>query len=320
MSQYDKYGNCLMAMNAEELAEPLTGLGSVTVVNRHHDKHYDQYIGRGTVFGNPYKMADSSDAERDRVIQKHKILLDQNMQDNHTHLYQGVMDLAKRVAKGEHLKIGCSCKPKACHGDYLAEVIFNKATELANLDAEFTRLVKEKLILEPKVTIVGSRETPPEILSFIAKLSRALQEKACIRVRTGDAKGADAAAASCGLDLEMWKALHADDPNCEGDYAYELAAKYHPYLHRCNAYVKKLHARNVFQVLGAKPQSNPDPSVALMCWTPDGCETHTTRNRNTGGTGTAISIADKYDVPVFNLKNPNRINEFYDHLENLGLL
>jgi len=40
----------------------------------------------------------------------------------------------------------------------------------------------------------------------------------------------------------------------------------------------------------------------LICWTPDGCESHRYRNRETGGTGTAISIADYHNIKIYNLQ------------------
>jgi len=43
-------------------------------------------------------------------------------------------------------------------------------------------------------------------------------------------------------------------------------------------------------------------SEFLICWTPDGCINHKDRSIKTGGTGTAISIADYYKIPIYNLK------------------
>jgi len=86
--------------------------------------------------------------------------------------------------------------------------------------------------------------------------------------------------------------------------AMEIAEKFHPAWNRCSSYAKKLHARNAFQVLGRNLNK---PSSFLICWTPDGCISHKTRSIKTGGTGTAISIADHYNVPVFNLNRPDHI-------------
>ena len=51
-----------------------------------------------------------------------------------------------------------------------------------------------------------------------------------------------------------------------------------------------MHSRNCHQILGYDLQS---PVDAVVCWTPDG--------NVVGGTATAIRIALKYNIPVFNL-------------------
>jgi hypothetical protein len=80
----------------------------------------------------------------------------------------------------------------------------------------------------------------------------------------------------------------------------QIAGELHPAWNRCSLYAKRLHGRNSFQVLG---KSLDRPSDMLICWTPDGCESHAGRSIKTGGTGTAISIANKYGTPIYNLKN-----------------
>jgi len=79
------------------------------VVNRHYES-YTKYIGRGTKFGNNYRIG--PDGTREEVIAKHK-------KDffNNPKLQEAVWD----ELKGE--RIGCSCKPQACHGDTYVEYI-----------------------------------------------------------------------------------------------------------------------------------------------------------------------------------------------------
>lgn len=141
-------------------------------------------------------------------------------------------------------------------------------------------------------TGVGSRETPQEILSIMTRIARCLKDRGYI-LRSGGAIGADSAFAA-GADgaVEVWRPEHATD------LAQEIASKYHPVWGRLNPYVRKLHGRNVFQVLGYDLST---PSEFLICWTPDGCTSHAQRSIKTGGTGTAISIASAYGVTVSNL-------------------
>lgn len=74
-------------------------------------------------------------------------------------------------------------------------------------------------------------------------------------------------------------------------------------------FAQGLHTRNVFQVLGVRLTR---PSEFLLCWTPDGAEN--TTGKHTGGTGTAIRIANRFGVPVFNLKNEDCIERLKSFL------
>jgi len=69
-----------------------------------------------------------------------------------------------------------------------------------------------------------------------------------------------------------------------------IASEVHPAWDRCNEWARGMHSRNCHQILGYDLQS---PVDAVICWTPDGAVV--------GGTGTAIRISMKYDIPVFNL-------------------
>lgn len=83
-----------------------------TVVNLKREP-YDVYIGRGSMWGNPFKMA--AEADRERVIQAYKKYLKEAILRGEI----SVLDL--KALKGKRL--GCYCKPKACHGDILAEIV-----------------------------------------------------------------------------------------------------------------------------------------------------------------------------------------------------
>ena len=76
----------------------------------------------------------------------------------------------------------------------------------------------------------------------------------------------------------------------------------HPAWQACSDYAKALHTRNVFQVLGS---TLDNPSRFVLCWTPDGAEYGHETSRETGGTGTAIRIADLFGIPVFNVARPD---------------
>ena len=69
-----------------------------------------------------------------------------------------------------------------------------------------------------------------------------------------------------------------------------IASEVHPAWDRCNEWARVMHSRNCHQILGYDLQS---PVDAVICWTPNG--------KIQGGTATAVRIALKYNIPVFNL-------------------
>lgn len=143
-------------------------------------------------------------------------------------------------------------------------------------------------------TGVGSRDTPENILNLMKLMAIFLRSLGFI-LRSGGAKGADSAFESgAGNQKEIYYAKDATQESMN------LAARYHPVFNKLSEYVQKLHGRNAFQVLGRDLKT---PSNFLVCWTKDGCLTHKTRSSNTGGTGTAISIASENDIMVYNLAN-----------------
>lgn len=81
------------------------------VVNRHLEQ-YTVYIGRGTIWGNPYYIG--RDGTREEVIEKYREYAKNNE------------EILSNLHKLEGQVLGCSCKPKLCHGDVLIEMLENK--------------------------------------------------------------------------------------------------------------------------------------------------------------------------------------------------
>ena len=153
--------------------------------------------------------------------------------------------------------------------------------------------VLQELILY--YTGVGSRDTPPDILILMEAIARKMASFG-FWLRSGGAIGADSAfERGAGMNKQIF---YANDATAQ---AMAIAAKFHPKWNRCSPFARKLHGRNAFQILG--PNLN-DPTQYCICWTPDGCISHATRQYATGGTGTAISIADYYKVLIVNLAIP----------------
>lgn len=72
-----------------------------------------EYIGRGSYWGNPYSMYEEGD-EREEVIRKYKYDFDYEKFPN-----KEKSEVYKLAGK----RLGCFCKPQACHGDILADYL-----------------------------------------------------------------------------------------------------------------------------------------------------------------------------------------------------
>lgn len=169
---------------------------------------------------------------------------------------------------------------------------------------------------------IGSRQTPFGVLSQMVTMGEVFASLGfCLR--SGAADGADAAFEK-GCDhvkgekeiFLPWKGFndHSSDKYEVNDEALAYASKIHPVWDRLTGPVKRLHARNVFQVLGEELDT---PSTFLVCWTPDGCERSEDRTQETGGSATAIAVASKNGIPVYNLANPGRIEKMWYDLEHI---
>ena len=161
-------------------------------------------------------------------------------------------------------------------------------------------------------TGIGSRQTPPAVLDKMRKIAARLAARGYI-LRSGAAEGADSAfEAGSGEQKEIylpWKGFGGSasqlfDLQTRQD-AKGIAASLHPAWEHLKEPVRRLHTRNVFQVLGADLQT---PSRFVICWTPDGAQSEQERSSKTGGTGTAIALAAQRGVPVINLARPDAMD------------
>lgn len=83
------------------------------VVNRYKDK-FDIYIGRGSMWGNPFPITNGGD-DRATVIQKYRNYFWNRYRD-------GLIKDSDILSLEGHI-LGCYCKPQPCHGDVLVEAI-----------------------------------------------------------------------------------------------------------------------------------------------------------------------------------------------------
>lgn len=169
-------------------------------------------------------------------------------------------------------------------------------------------------------TGIGSRKIPAAMFAVMKEVAATCASiDYCLR--SGAADGADSAF-EMGCDSENgakeiflpWKGFN-DNPSMLysiPSHATKIAQEIYPGdLSTKSQGVQKLMTRNVMQILGKDLNT---PSSFVVCWTPDGCESHKTRNRTTGGTGQAIALASLLDIPIFNLKNMGRLDRLLELL------
>lgn len=179
--------------------------------------------------------------------------------------------------------------------------MFSGAPLNVDLPPEFTAMALTRTVFYAGI---GSRETPSEILKLMTKIAEKQNVDGLI-LRSGGADGADTAfERGAGSRKEIWVPWIGfnDHPstNIPKPAAYEMAAKFHPAWHKCSLGARKLHARNVHQVLGRDLKT---PITKVICWTKDAA--------GGGGTGQAIRIAKAHEILIHDLADP-KIRTLYE--------
>jgi len=167
---------------------------------------------------------------------------------------------------------------------------------------------------------IGSRETPEDVLAEMRGIARRLGALG-FGLRTGGADGADEAfrVGANGYPMQIFtpwrgfirqpevdaRAVVVTECDCYEE-ALKIAEQYHPNWSACSQGARKLHARNVMQVMG---QDLCTYSQFVVCWTKTGGAY--------GGTGQALRVAQGVGVPVWNLKNPEEREWLLRTLRNL---
>lgn len=161
-------------------------------------------------------------------------------------------------------------------------------------------------------TGVGSRETPDDVQQIMECIGETLARAGWV-LRSGHALGADQAFER-GCDKALgakeiflpWQGYEDSTSRFKmpAPRTFEMIKDLHPKYHKLSDGSRRLQARNVHQVLGEKLN---DPSAVLICWTPDGCSCEEERSPRTGGTGTAITLAERVNVPIFNLAREDHL-------------
>lgn len=155
---------------------------------------------------------------------------------------------------------------------------------------------------------IGSRDTPPDVQQIMRLLAARMEEEDW-RLRSGGARGADAAF-EAGVQNPANRAIFLPGPSFNGrsagrggyydstqlpgwQQALQTVSRYHPAPERLSAFGRALMARNAMQMLGPNLDR---PADLVVAWTPDA--------RITGGTGQALRMAGDLGIEVRNLADP----------------
>lgn len=156
---------------------------------------------------------------------------------------------------------------------------------------------------------IGSRETPEDIQAVFSNIAFNLERKGLI-LRSGGAEGADSAFQEGVEDKRNmqvfipWNGFNGLHNKQTGiilpeftDRLMNIASHFHPAWDRLGRGARKLHARNVHQMIGPDLDDEENVSKFVVCWTKNGA--------GKGGTGQALRIAEHLNVPVFDLGHEN---------------
>jgi len=173
-------------------------------------------------------------------------------------------------------------------------------------------------------TGIGSRKTPDKVLNLMSDIAYIYYIFLGSTLRSGGADGADKAfEAGCdkahknnGVNSLKeiylpWKGFNNREGIIASDLpnwmeATDIMCSIHPKTQALTQGAWKLHTRNIYQILGKDLNI---PSHQVICWTPN-CEA-------IGGTRTALVLADRYEIPIYNLANPIVFNGFTDFVKKM---
>lgn len=143
---------------------------------------------------------------------------------------------------------------------------------------------------------IGSRETPQHICIIMEQEARRLDAMGYV-LRSGGADGADTAFEKGATTKEIYIPWHGFNGRFDAivpeiQKAVHIAKTIHPAWGAMGPGGKKLHARNVFQVLGMDLET---PVEFVLFWS------KVYKGEPIGGTRTAVMLARERNIPTFNL-------------------
>lgn len=92
----------------------------MTIVTNGHYEEYDVYIGRGSMWGNPY-------SHREGTLALYRVeSVEQAISRYREHLWNQIREGTVTLDDLRQLdgkRLGCYCKPRPCHGDVIKSAV-----------------------------------------------------------------------------------------------------------------------------------------------------------------------------------------------------
>lgn len=171
---------------------------------------------------------------------------------------------------------------------------------------------------------IGSRKTPLPILAYMIQLARHLRLHHHAHVYSGSAPGADSAfelgGRECGTyflpyasafqrqQRTQYPTIDTIPSSCyvvrgRHPIARTIIQQHYigPPFQSLRDSHQLLHTRNVCQILGPECDT---PVSFVVCYTPDGATQLSEFTPKSGGTRTAIRLAEVHGIPIWNLARP----------------
>lgn len=87
----------------------------MTTIHNKYKETFDIYIGRPTIYGNPFEMG--KDGTREEVVAKYRAWFYEKIKND--------INFKNALLPLKNKRLGCFCKPKSCHGDVICEYLNN---------------------------------------------------------------------------------------------------------------------------------------------------------------------------------------------------
>ena len=93
----------------------------MTIVVNKNKEPFDIYIGRGSKWGNPFTHIKNKETKAEFIVDSRSESITKYKEwiSNQPELLNALEELRDK-------RLGCFCKPKACHGDILVELLQQK--------------------------------------------------------------------------------------------------------------------------------------------------------------------------------------------------